>query len=99
MHEFSFAAVILAAGRSARMGQPKLLLPWDKTSILGHLIQQWRNLRADQMAVVCAADDHALKRELGRLGFPKKDRIYNAAPEQGMFSSIKCAAQWEGWQR
>ena len=33
--------VILAAGRSRRMGKPKLLLPWGETSVLGHLIRQW----------------------------------------------------------
>ena len=38
--EFQFAAVILGAGRSSRMGQPKLLLPWDGGTILEHLIEQ-----------------------------------------------------------
>jgi molybdenum cofactor cytidylyltransferase len=31
-------AVILAAGLSRRMGQPKMLLPWDKTSVLGQVV-------------------------------------------------------------
>ena len=32
-------AIILAAGRSRRMGQPKMLLPWGETTVLGHVIQ------------------------------------------------------------
>jgi molybdenum cofactor cytidylyltransferase len=95
---FSVGVVILAAGRSARMGRPKLLLPWGRTSVLGHLIRQWRALQAKQVAVVCAPRDQALGAELDRLGFPPRDRIINPAPERGMFSSIQCAARWPGWQ-
>ncbi|GAB4471573.1 MAG: hypothetical protein Kow0088_05440 [Anaerolineales bacterium] len=32
-------AIILAAGRSLRMGAPKLALPWGKTTVLGAVIQ------------------------------------------------------------
>jgi len=90
--------VILAAGRSARMGRPKLLLPWNKTSVLGHLIEQWRALGVTQIAVVCAPGNQGIQAELDRLGFPAKNRIDNPTPERGMFSSIQCAAQWPGWQ-
>src|SRR2546428_14120211 len=91
---FSLAAVLLAAGRSSRMGRPKLLLPWGGTSVLGHLIDQWQVLKAEQIAVVCAADDLLIQAELDRLGFSANDRVLNAAAERGMFSSIRCAAQW-----
>jgi molybdenum cofactor cytidylyltransferase len=89
--------VILAAGKSSRMGQPKLLLPWDKTSILGHLIQQWQNLGAKQIAVVCSPDNPGIAAELDRLSFPSSSRILNPNPEDEMFSSIQCAAEWQGW--
>jgi molybdenum cofactor cytidylyltransferase len=94
---FSIGVVILAAGRSARMGKPKLLLPWGGTSVLGHLIEQWEALGAKQVAVVCAPGDLGLRAEMDRLKFPKENRIGNPAPERGMFSSIQCAAQWPGW--
>jgi molybdenum cofactor cytidylyltransferase len=95
---FSLGVVILAAGASRRMGKPKLLLPWGKTSVLGHLVEQWRALRAEQIAVVMAADDRAMMLELDRVGFSVGDRISNRDPSRGMFSSIQCAAQWQGWR-
>jgi len=93
-----FGVVILAAGASSRMGKPKLLLPWGATSVLGHLIAQWKGLRAGQIAVVRAANDDAVNAELDRLGAPSVNRLANPTPERGMFSSIQCAALWEGWK-
>src|SRR5262245_36520347 len=90
--------IILAAGRSRRMGEPKLLLPWDDTSVLGHLLRLWKQLGAHQIAVVMATDDPAIAPELDRLGFPTSNRVYNPAADRGMFSSIQCAAAWHGWR-
>ncbi len=81
------------------MGQPKLLLPWGETSILGHLIKQWQQLHCKQIAVVCSQGDAGINLELDRLKFPKSARVINPHLERGMFSSIQCAAEWEGWQR
>jgi len=93
----SIGVVILAAGASSRMGKPKLLLPWGTTSILGHLIRQWEAARAKQIAVVCAVGDDGILAELDWLGFPPANRVYNPEPERGMFSSIRCAVEWNGW--
>ncbi len=91
--------VILAAGRSTRMGRPKLLLPWGPTSVLGHLLVQWQGLGAAQIAVVLGTGDVGMERELNRLGVASENRIVNEAPERGMFSSIQCAARWSGWSQ
>jgi molybdenum cofactor cytidylyltransferase len=90
--------VILGAGASSRMGQPKLLLPWRGTTVIGHLISQWQQLGAAQIAVVMRAHDAAFAGELNRLNFSKSERIENPQPERGMFSSIVCAASWTGWR-
>jgi molybdenum cofactor cytidylyltransferase len=90
--------VILAAGRSGRMGRPKLLLPWGDTSILGHLVLQWRNLGAGQLAVVRAEGAGAMEAELERLRIPARDRIINPHPERGMFGSVRLASAWTGWR-
>ena len=93
----SFGVVILAAGASSRMGKPKLLLPWGGTSVLGHLIGQWKALRAGQIAAVWATGDQAVSAELDRLDFPGLNRVVNPTPKRGMFSSVQSAARWSGW--
>jgi len=90
--------VILAAGASSRMKRPKLLLPWGDTTIIGHLLNQWRELGAAPITIVCAAADRLLPAELDRLGFPTAQRVSNPDPERGMFSSIQYAASWNGEQ-
>ena len=91
------AAVILGAGRSVRMGRPKLLLPWGKTSVLGHLLRQWSSAGVAQIGLVHAARDSGMLKELNRLGVSTKDRIENPNPDRGMFSSIVCAARSPFW--
>jgi molybdenum cofactor cytidylyltransferase len=80
------------------MQQPKMLLPWGDTTVLGHLIRVWNGLRAQQISVVLAAGDEPILRELDALNFPVENRISNPDASRGMFSSILCAAQWKGWQ-
>lgn len=93
-----FAVILLAAGASSRMGRPKLLLPWGDTTVIGHLVQTWRHLGSRQTAVVIRPDDEPLIEELDRLGVREGNRIKNPDAARGMFSSIRCAAQWTGWQ-
>jgi molybdenum cofactor cytidylyltransferase len=96
---FHPGVVILGAGASSRMGRPKLLLPWKGTTVIGHLITQWRQLGATQITVVLRPHDIALVQELDRLDFSPANQIPNPQPERGMFSSIVCAAEWPGWKR
>lgn len=45
------AAVVLAAGRSSRLGQPKQILPYRDTTVLGATLQVVRSCRFDQVIV------------------------------------------------
>jgi len=94
----NLGVVILGAGVSARMGRPKLLLPWGDTTVVGQIIRQWRELGAAQITVVHRPNDLPLAAELDCLRFPAQDRIENPHFEQGMFSSVLCAANWRGWR-
>jgi molybdenum cofactor cytidylyltransferase len=38
LSEHSIAAVVLAAGRSLRMGRPKMVLPWGDTTVIGQVV-------------------------------------------------------------
>lgn len=98
-HSSALGVVILGAGASVRMGQPKLLLPWRDTTVIGSILSQWRDLGAAQIAVVMRPNDAALVKELDNLDFPITNRIENPQPERGMFSSIVCAANWGGWRK
>ncbi len=95
----SLGVVILGAGASGRMGKPKLLLPWCSSTVIGQIISQWRELGVAQITVVMRPNDAALAAELDQLDFPVANRIENPQAEQGMFSSILCAANWNGWQK
>jgi molybdenum cofactor cytidylyltransferase len=53
-------AIIPAAGRSARMGRPKLLLPWGDSTLMEHVLAAWRTSRVGQVVVVVRPDDRAL---------------------------------------
>lgn len=46
------SAIILAAGESKRMGQPKMLLSWGKTTVLGHVISTFRQAGIEDVLVV-----------------------------------------------
>ena len=50
--ENKVTAIILAAGESRRMGQPKLLLPWGNGTILGTVIETIREAGANDILVV-----------------------------------------------
>ena len=80
------------------MGRPKLLLPWGATSVLGYLLEQWQELKTEQIVVVCSARDEAIRTELNRLGFSATNLVFNPQPERGMFSSVQCSSRWDGWQ-
>jgi|ERR1051325_10547091 molybdenum cofactor cytidylyltransferase len=95
---FAFGVVILAAGKSSRMGLPKLLLRWGESTVLRHLLHLWERLGAGQVAVVVSPNDSSILMELNRHLFSVQDRIVNARPERGMFSSIQSAARWPGWR-
>jgi len=50
------SAIIPAAGQSKRMGRPKLLLPWGKTTVLGHIIDVLQTSEIDDIVVVTGGE-------------------------------------------
>jgi molybdenum cofactor cytidylyltransferase len=89
----SVLIAILAAGESRRMGFPKLCLPWKGTSVLGHLLTQWREAGADKILVIHPPDlESPVVRELDRLHVPPDQRTPTVAFERGMMGSVVTAA-------
>ncbi len=48
----SIAAVVLAAGRSVRMGQPKMVLPWGESTVIGRVVQVLARAEIQPIVVV-----------------------------------------------
>ncbi len=49
-------AVVLAAGMSRRMGQPKMALPWKETTVLGQVLTILRQASLSDIIVVTGGD-------------------------------------------
>ena len=65
----SVGAIVLAAGLSSRMGQPKVLLPWsDGKTIIEHIVEQLIRVRIPQINVVVGHYGDEVKRLVKPLG-------------------------------
>lgn len=85
-------AVVLAAGLSRRMGQPKMLLPWHGTTVLGQVLNTLRAAGIEDVIVVTGGAREAVEAEVIRLeteGIPART-IFNPQYETGeMMSSVR----------
>ncbi len=61
------AAIILAAGLSRRMGQPKMLLPWGDTSVIAAIVQKLVAAQIQPICVVVGALKDEIAEALGEL--------------------------------
>lgn len=82
----SVAALILAAGGSARLGRPKQLEPWGEDSLLEHVIKRTRDFPVDEVWVVIGARSDEL---LDRVDFMDANVVENPEWEEGIASSIR----------
>ncbi|WP_103068619.1 nucleotidyltransferase family protein [Aquimarina sediminis] len=85
------AHLILAAGSSSRMGEPKQLLPWGDTNLIGHSIQQSLLLKNTSIHVVLGANYNAIYNKIKH--FPIQI-LENVDWESGMGTSIQYGIQW-----
>ena len=56
IESFNTAIVILAAGASKRMGEPKQLLPWGHSTLIEHVIQKAIKVEVKEVSVVLGAN-------------------------------------------
>ena len=50
--DVQIAAVVLAAGRSQRMGQPKMVLPWGDTTVIGQVVRTLSHANLREIIIV-----------------------------------------------
>ncbi|MBG48264.1 MAG: 4-diphosphocytidyl-2C-methyl-D-erythritol synthase [Pseudozobellia sp.] len=80
--------VILAAGSSSRMGEPKQLLPYNHTTLLGNAIEQAKKSDAQKIVLVLGANAHLIE-EAHKSA--EVEFVINPDWENGMGSSIAVA--------
>jgi CTP:molybdopterin cytidylyltransferase MocA/HD superfamily phosphohydrolase YqeK len=83
------AAVILAAGRSSRMGTSKPLLPVGPSSVIERLVDTVSRAAVGDIIVVTGHDPDAIARVLA--GRPVR-LVRNEDYDRGMFSSVRTGA-------
>ena len=80
-------AVILAAGESKRMGSPKMLLPFNGSTMIECVIANVTKSDADKIIVVLGAEKEALIQLTGKWHI---EYCYNENYKEGMLSSVQC---------
>jgi molybdenum cofactor cytidylyltransferase len=86
------SAIILAAGASKRMGQPKMLLPWGNVSVLEHVIAVFARAGIEDILVVTGAVREQMEGALMKYAqrYPVRS-VHNETYSDGeMLSSLQC---------
>ena len=87
----NFSAIILAAGESRRMGRPKLLLPWGRTTVLGQVVSTFAAAGLKDIIVVTGGAQELITNLVSDLAksYPVR-AVYNPKyASGGMLSSIQ----------
>jgi molybdenum cofactor cytidylyltransferase len=80
-------AIVLAAGRSERMGRPKPLLPCRGSTFLGTVLATLARTRVGAVRVVLG---HGAEDIRGVVDIPDGGVAINPKPDRGMLSSLRC---------
>jgi molybdenum cofactor cytidylyltransferase len=78
------AAIVLAAGASHRMGEPKALLAWGDTTLLGYCLRQLRDAGVAHVVVVLGTQHERIRAATAELeGVPVVLNLDEAAGRSG----------------
>lgn len=83
-------AIVLAAGESRRMGCQKLLLPFGKTTVIGHVVDELLRSALDAVYVVVGHERNRISDQLSRRSMTI---VTNPNYKLGMLSSVRCGLQ------
>jgi molybdopterin-guanine dinucleotide biosynthesis protein A len=82
----SATAIVLAGGRSSRMGQPKALLPFDQEPLIAHIVSSLKELFADVVVIIAPGEQlPALPATLVR------DEVAYQGPVSGIYHGLNAA--------
>jgi CTP:molybdopterin cytidylyltransferase MocA len=84
------SSILLAAGMSTRMGEPKALLPWQGEPLVCYQVDQLREAGADEVVVVLGHRADDIQRHMKHL---KCRVLLNALHQQGKAGSLRIGAK------
>ncbi len=82
-------AIILAAGKSIRMGEPKQLLRLRESTVLGTTVANIRGVGLDEVILVLGSFAEAIQQQFPPSAFEGLKVVVNQAYGQGMASSLR----------
>lgn len=82
------AGIILAAGRSSRMGRDKALLPYRGSTFLGHLIETLRQPRISFLRIVLGENADAAR---AKITLEPPQIVLNPNPDEPQLASLQLA--------
>lgn len=86
-----FISIILAAGISSRMKQPKLVLPWGSSTVLGTVIDSFQNAGMEEIVVVTGGNRKLVEQVAEK---HKAISVYNSKYSNGeMLDSLKAGLE------
>ncbi|WP_100612700.1 nucleotidyltransferase family protein [Confluentibacter lentus] len=83
--------VILAAGASKRMGEPKQLLKWGDTTLINHTINTAVEVNSKEIILVLGAHFELIEKNIENSEIPILNNTYW---ENGLGKSIACAVEY-----
>lgn len=87
----NISIVILAAGASKRMGAPKMLLPYESTTIIETVVEKAIHSKADHVSVVTGSYGTEIRDKLSRFAI---DVVNNDEYKSGMLSSVQAGLRF-----
>lgn len=84
-------AIVLAAGESKRMGFPKMLLPFNGSTMVENVIDNITGSGIVNIMVVLGAERESI---IERIGKSHVRYCYNDKYREGMLSSVKCGFRY-----
>ena len=82
-------AIVLAAGRSTRMGEAKQLLRLGESTVLGQTLENVRGAGVDEIVLVLGFSAQTIREQLPISVIEGLKIVVNQAYEQGMASSLR----------
>ena len=82
----SISAIVLAAGKSSRMGRQKLLLPYGGVTVVRHIVRVLRDALIPDIVIVTGYDEQGVR---AALDGEDVRWTHNPAYESGMLGSIQ----------